>query len=92
MSRAVHLHLCDCASVCAKARCLIRKGFDPEATVYAWRGTTLCFTPMPLGYWAGLTVEEGAYQSARFRRYRPKDASQGMVLASQTAVAAAEAV
>lgn len=92
MRGAVHLHLSGCASICAKARLLIRKGYDPEAMVYAWRSATLCFTPMPLRHWAGLTVEEGAYQSARFRRYRPRDASETVVLASHTANSAAEVV
>lgn len=92
MTRPVHLHLRDVASVCAKARRLIRKGFDPEAMVYAWRGTTLCLHPMPLRYWAGLTVEEGD-SGLRFRRYRPMpDAMrrQGREVASQTAVVDAE--
>ncbi|HRO14785.1 MAG TPA: hypothetical protein PLL33_07035 [Paracoccus sp. (in: a-proteobacteria)] len=44
----VHLDLRGIASVCALARQLTRKGADPEALLFAWRGATLCFTPMPL--------------------------------------------
>lgn len=44
------------ASVCAEARRMIRDGADPDALLYAYRGATLCFDPMPLAHWARLTT------------------------------------
>lgn len=91
MSGAVHLHLRGCASICAKARRLIRKGFDPDAMLYAWRGTTLCFAPMPLRHWAGLRVREDD-RGIRFEKYAPppQQPRSAPCLPPDTAVAAAE--
>ncbi|HRO15347.1 MAG TPA: hypothetical protein PLL33_09940 [Paracoccus sp. (in: a-proteobacteria)] len=79
----VHLDLRGVASVCALARQLIRDGADPKALLYAWRGATLCFTPMPLRRWAGLATEERATRSIRFVRHRAPDGPQGDEYAPQ---------
>lgn len=52
-------------------RALIDAGADPKAIVHVMRGATLCFVPAPLEAFAGLTVEESAGVSARFRKYQP---------------------
>ena len=65
------------ASVCAEARRMIRNGADPDALLYAYRGATPCFEPMPLAHWARRTTEERADRSIRLVKYRPKDAPQG---------------
>lgn len=68
---AIHLDLTGSESLCTQARKLIRNGADPAALLYAWRGATLCFDPMPLHRWAGLTASETEGRSIHFRKYRP---------------------
>lgn len=67
----VHIDMRGYTNICAVARHLVQEGTDPNAMVYAWRGETQCFKPMPLGRWAGLTVRESDTVSVRFGKHRP---------------------
>lgn len=67
----INLPLPDGGKMLPHCRALIAQGANPDATVRVMRGETLCFEPVPLRVFAGLTVEESAGVSARFRAYRP---------------------
>ena len=68
----VRIDLAGSGSICALARRLIADGADPDALAMVYRDATLCFQPMPLGRWAGLTTEETETRSIRFRSYRSR--------------------
>ncbi len=54
------------------ARRLISQGEDPETVLVLLRNGKPAFgSHSTLAYWAGMTVEETVYRSARLRRYRP---------------------
>ena len=46
------------APICDLARKLVAAGHDPERVLSITRNGTLCFEPIPLGIWAGMTVSE----------------------------------
>jgi hypothetical protein len=56
------------AVICAAARKLIRRGYDPAKRLEAWRGSTLCLNGL-VGTFARLTVEDSD-ERLRFRSYR----------------------
>ena len=61
------------APICDLARKLVDAGHDPMRLLSITRNGTLCFKPMTLATWAGLTISEGDNnaRSVRFRKWVP---------------------
>lgn len=57
------------APICQLARKLLDAGHPSAAELHIYRDGTLCFQPMPLGRWAGLTVRENTDHPPRFTRF-----------------------
>lgn len=60
------------AVVCATARKLVDRGYNPGIRLEAWRGGTLCLSGL-LGDFARLTVEDGTNGRPYFRPHRPRN-------------------
>lgn len=54
-------------------RQLIEAGVDPEEPVGVYRGTTLCFKPKPVSYWAGVSITEHETRGIQINPYQPLD-------------------
>jgi hypothetical protein len=61
------------APICDLARKLVDAGHDPTRLLSITRNGTLCFKPMTLATWAGLTITEGDNDTRplRFRKWVP---------------------
>ena len=66
--------------ICALARKLAAAGYDPNSMLNIYRDGTLCFRPLPLSRWAGLSVSEGddSDRAAHFARYRPPPSKRAL--------------
>lgn len=65
--------------VCQLARLLVEAGHDAHAPLHIHRDGKLCFRPMALGRWAGLTTSERDGESVRFERWRPMPSARRAV-------------
>ena len=61
------------APICDLARKLVDAGYDPMRLLSITRNGTLCFEPMTLATWAGLTITEGDNNTRplRFCKWSP---------------------
>ncbi len=76
------------AIICAAARKLIARGYDPKSRLEAWRGDTLCVAGL-LSAFAKLTVRDNRHGRPIFCRYQtpPPGARIAPPVAQSTAAA-----